>query len=154
MLASAWRYHIGRGACALPERIADAVLDLQLGEMRVAKLFVHAVRANGDAGLGRDDLMPGDAADALVQQAGIAGVHALDHKRDARGQTRPQAHSLCHGRRAEERHAAVQRADATAAQALELVGKILLEPGQAAGEELVFIVCGRSHLDAFRGRWV
>ena len=47
----------------------------------------------------------------------------------------------------------VQRADATAAQALELVGKILLEPGQAAGEELVFIVCGRSHLDAFRGRW-
>ena len=122
--------------------------------MRVAKLLVHAVRMDGDAGPGRDDLMPGDTADALVEQAGIAGVHALDHQRDTRGQTRPQANALGHGRRAEERHTAVQRADAAGAQALELVGKILLEPGQAAGEELVFIVCGRSHLGAFHGRWV
>ena len=46
--------------------------------MRVAKLLVHAVRADGDAGPGRDDLMPGDTADALVKQAGIAGVHARE----------------------------------------------------------------------------
>ncbi len=118
--------------------------------MAVAQLVVGAMRVHGDGRAGRDDILPGHAPHALVEQRRVAGVHATDHERDAGSKTRPQAHLQTRLGGSEKRHAATERPDAPGAQPLQLLGEKTLQTGKAAGEEFIFDLFDGSHECPFR----
>ena len=118
------------GARGGEDAVHDRVLHAQSHELRVSELGVGTVSVHGKGRAGREVLLPGDGARALVERIGVAGVHAREDGQYARSQARPQADAVGVRELATKAHLALERAHLGHAQVGELVGQ---QPLKALG---------------------
>lgn len=118
------------------QAIAYGVLYLERRELGITQARILAVRLHRDGGARRDMGLPRHPRNSGIEGVGIPRVKTGEHQLHAGGYAAPQADAIRIGKRAEERGAALERADASYGKTLELSGKRALETCCATCEEL------------------
>ena len=146
--------HVGPLTANLAQTIADRILHAHARELRVAKPLVRPAGAHGDALAGKQDVLPRQRINPLVERIRVRCTNAPLNAEHARRQPRPKTCAQGGLRSAEKRHAAAKRARAAESKRMQLIGEQAFQPGKAACEELEFFGGMVGHIGSFPVGWV